>query len=348
MRLNEIAAFPPPRRETIMTVSTTNRMLLAGLLGAGLLAASPAFAQDPPTKPDPAPVPSVLPPATPTPAPAASPYAPRPAEALRREQNAHHVRYQVQLLEGVLERAVTHAADMLTRRIRTLSPDVVMLTGAPRARGMILDGYGALFTLDVPSMSPSINWSLALLQSRRYMGLESALEELRRMAQAQGDQKLRADAERALRTIEQQVGVSGRGRQAAAPSQNSRLAETVSATGATASMAGPDVEVPEPPAAVSNPSQAPDQGFTGDPNEAYEREVKHALVDVMLDHSAQLPLAESEWLTVAARDADYAMVPLGGAAVTIILRISGADLAAYRAGRLSRDDARERVTLSEF
>ena len=77
-----------------------------------------------------------------------------------------------------------------------------------------------------------------------------------------------------------------------------------------------------------------------DPNEAYTRAVKEALVDAMLESSGPLNLAPDEWLTVAARD----NVPQRPAGAGRLDRAQERDLQdqGERSGRvpLGRDDAR--------
>ncbi|MPY87737.1 MAG: hypothetical protein GEU99_07435 [Luteitalea sp.] len=292
-----------------------------------------------------------------------SPYEPsaRPAqEVIVEEEAAGRLRYQVQNMESMLVNAVQHAADRLTRRMRTVSPDVVMLTGTPRARGVMLDGYGAFFNVEVPAMSPSINWSLRIL-AQKYLGVENALTRLRRSVTTLDDPKARADAELALQTIEIQV------RPPQSPSA-SYISRDTGARGPTTPVSASSVE-PQPDAAspaATNPTSdasveatsaplasnvtaesVPDE-LLRNPSEAYEREVKGTLVDTVLDYAGTIPVGPNEWFTVAARDADQTMAPAGGQAVTVILRISGADLGAFRAGRLSRDEARQRVEIREF
>ena len=62
-----------------------------------------------------------------------------------------------------------------------------------------------------------------------------------------------------------------------------------------------------------------------------------------------LKLSADEWLTVAARDAQGPLTP--GAvddASTIVIRIRGGDLAAFHAGKLTRDDVLKKVEVREF
>jgi hypothetical protein len=74
-----------------------------------------------------------------------------------------------------------------------------------------------------------------------------------------------------------------------------------------------------------------------DPGSAYTTEVKTALVDAMLDYGTSIPIADNEWLTIAARDNNER---IGGDdpydVTTIVLRVKGSDLAAFKAGRITR------------
>jgi hypothetical protein len=303
---------------------------------------------------------SMLQPLTTTapPAPLGSPYEPsaRAAQEAREQSDAaSRLRYQMQNMESMFVNAVQHAADRLTRRIRAVSPDIVMLTGTPRARGVMLEGYGAFFSVDVPAMSPTINWSLRVL-AQKYLGVESALTRLRRSMTSLEDPKARADAELALQAIEIQVrppqarpASQGLSQDAGSRQQTTPVsAATVPASEAAGDMSRESVEATSTsPSAGDANIGVPDE-LLENPSEAYEREVKRTLVDTMLDYAGPIPVGPNEWFTVAARDADYSIAPAGGQAVTIILQVSGADLEAYRAGRLSQEEARSRVKIQEF
>jgi hypothetical protein len=67
----------------------------------------------------------------------------------------------------------------------------------------------------------------------------------------------------------------------------------------------------------------------------------------MLD--LNIDLLPDEWLTVAARDGAG---PIGPGqiyeSITMVLRVKGADLADFRAGRISRDVLRQKVEVREF
>jgi hypothetical protein len=87
-----------------------------------------------------------------------------------------------------------------------------------------------------------------------------------------------------------------------------------------------------------------------DPNEAYTREVKEALVDAMLESSGPLNLGPDEWLTVAARDnvPNDPLVPGDSTDIrSVIFKIKGGDLAAFRTGQITLEQARARVKAEE-
>jgi hypothetical protein len=86
------------------------------------------------------------------------------------------------------------------------------------------------------------------------------------------------------------------------------------------------------------------------PNEAYRGEVIQALIDAMLDHSSPLGIGAEEWLTVAARRGEDRprLAPADSGAQSVVIRARGADLAAFRAGQISRDEAVKRVDRRVF
>ena len=93
-----------------------------------------------------------------------------------------------------------------------------------------------------------------------------------------------------------------------------------------------------------------DPAVVRDPNEAYTRAVKEALVDAMLESSGPLNLGGDEWLTVAARDnvPNDPLVPGDSTDLkSVIFKIKGGDLAAFRAGQITLEEARKRVKAEE-
>ena len=87
-----------------------------------------------------------------------------------------------------------------------------------------------------------------------------------------------------------------------------------------------------------------------DPSEAYTEEVKASLIEAMIENSGTLVIDANEWLVVAARDnaPGDPFMPGGQDATTLVIRIKGDDLSAFRAGRLTLEQVRERVQVGEF
>lgn len=104
------------------------------------------------------------------------------------------------------------------------------------------------------------------------------------------------------------------------------------------------------PAAAASSTPSPPEAieWLRNPNGAYTSAVKTAIVDAMLEHSQALGIGPDEWLTVAARDNEFRtqLMP-GDDSSTITFRVRGSDLAAFRAGRLTADEARRRVEIRE-
>jgi hypothetical protein len=228
-------------------------------------------------------------------------------------------RHQIAVMEAVLERAVQLGAQLVGQQMQSLTPNLLLFTGQPRARGFKLDGYGVFFDVEVPALRRSVSWSIRTL-NQPDAAVTTALESLRQHVQSIGDARDRSTLEQALKRVEFQLGpvppAPSAGNQNASPSL----------------------------AAASSPVVT-----NSDPGEAYTNEVKQALIDAMLDHSGPIAIGPDEWLTVAAQDNDDRLTPGEiSEAVTIILRIRGSDLVGFRSDRISRDEARKRVEVREF
>jgi hypothetical protein len=254
--------------------------------------------------------------------------APAGGESARAQQI--QARFQILAMEGVLERAVQLGAQRVRAQVQALAPDMLFITGAARARGFWLDGYGVFFDVDVPAMRRSLAWSFRVLeQSDR--GLELTLTALKRQIAAVDDAAARRELQQTLERLEAHVGPSGIGAAPGAPVRN--------------------VSSPAPGVAAAA-SQPEDEAKTvlEHPGELYTTQVKSALVETMIEYSAPLPLSPAEWLTVAARDQDGSRLQPGDPyeVTTILLRIRGADLAAFRSGQIDRDETRRRVEVKEY
>lgn len=87
-----------------------------------------------------------------------------------------------------------------------------------------------------------------------------------------------------------------------------------------------------------------------DPDREYTVNVRTAVMDAMLDSSGVLAIAPGEWLTVVVSGIDYPDPnPLYRSNPNkLILRMSGADLVEFRQGRLTREQAKERIVEERF
>jgi len=243
-------------------------------------------------------------------------------------------RYQIALMERVLEVAVEHGATVTRDRLKAVLPpadtsDTLMTGENARARGFRLDGYGVFFDVLVPPFytETTLTWSLKTLDQND-LGLDSALRDLRSHVQQSGD----ANLQQALRRVELQVNPTNISAGQVVGSGNARTA--------TGSAASTSADSPAPPA----------DPILNDPNEAYRSEVIQALMDAMLDHSTALRIGSNEWLTVAARGNDDRprLAPADTDARTRMIRLRGADLMQYLAHQISKEEALKRIEVQLF
>ena len=103
------------------------------------------------------------------------------------------------------------------------------------------------------------------------------------------------------------------------------------------------------PAAVGESAPATDPILT-DPEESYRAEVVSQIKEAMLQYSGPLALQDDEWLTIAARRPYNRplIAPADNDARTVMIRIRGSDLTAFRANRLSRDEALKKMEVHEY
>ncbi len=263
-----------------------------------------------------------------------------PAEQMR-------ARYQIATMEAVLERAVQLGARRLSQQVQAVSPDMLFIAGSARAKGFWLDSYGVFFDVDVPAMRRSVAWSFRNLDRDR--GSEAAMQTLRRNLATVHDPQVRREMELALAQLSRAVGPptlptapDGSGPQPGVIPASSGGPVRASNTDAGAPAPAP----PAPPVPVVDAATA---AVLDDPGTAYTNQVKGALVDAMLEFGPTIPIADGEWLTIAARDNEDSR--LGGSdpydVSTIVLRIRGADLSQFRAGRLSKEETLKRVEIRE-
>jgi hypothetical protein len=260
--------------------------------------------------------------------------------------NMADMRHHIYVMEGALARAVDYGAKKLNQEILTVMPGVFMLSGEAQARGVYLDGYGVYFDVQVPMMRQSMMWSLRMMLDQDNSATQAAIGEIRKHTQSITDPASRASLDRALKQIEQQSSPTAIVPRSAGsdPVVMPGVMIPQNASGGVGAAAAAGM--------MTARAQAADKVWAQDPNRAYTEAVTRALVDAIIDYSTPMALGSDQWLTVAARDNEgrdtlAPQDPLEEV-VTMIYRIQGSDLIAYRAGQIDRDEARRRVQVSQF
>lgn len=265
---------------------------------------------------------------------------PAPAN-LRAERS--DLRHQIYVMEGALARAVQFGAQQVNREIRTVSPELFSLAGEAQARGVYLEGYGVFFDVGVPVLRQSMLWSFRTMAEQDDRVMRDTIAALKRQLGGMRDPIEKRNLEITISRLELQL-----------PDAPRAVESLAQATGVGSTMMSPETTPAPTPGSPPPPTPpSPDaRKLLQDPNRAYTESVQRALIDAMIDYSAPMLLSDSDWLTVAARDNEprdtFAPQDPYEEVVTILLRIKGADLAAYRAGRIDRQEAKKRVELREF
>ena len=238
-------------------------------------------------------------------------------------------RYQIGQIERLLEGAVEHGATVIRDRMLAIMPADMLLTDNARARGFRLDGYGVFFDVEVPNLEGTLPWSFRTLDQND-LGVGNALQTIRSFIQASStsDPAIR----QALERIELQLTPGTGTVSAVTPSPATRTVSTQAAP------------------AAAQPSPVSNDPILANPNEAYRAAIRSALIDAMLEHTRGLNLAPNEWLTVAARASDDRprLAPADTEGQTNILSIRGSDLAAFLAGQITLEEAKNRVDVRVF
>ncbi len=258
-----------------------------------------------------------------------------PAQAQQNEADPVKARQRISMMEAVLERAVLNGADNVLRQIRNVMPDQPMLSGVPQVRGFRLDGYGVFFDVSLPPLALPIMWSMRYMLDDNRAANAATVAQLRAVIRSgELNPRERDRAEQLLSELEAQSGSQSRAR-ASVPRINT------AGTSAAQPLA----------AAVPPPAAPVDRGIIDNPDQAYTQEVKAALLDAILENSGPMALGADEWLVVAARDnaPRDALIPGGTLDFsTVSFKVKGSDLAAFRGGRLTLEEARKKVEVTEY
>jgi hypothetical protein len=254
-------------------------------------------------------------------------------------------RYQLAIMADVLERAVQQGARLMSRQWQGGMPQMFLIGGDARARGFRLEGFGIFFDVDVPAMRQSVVWSWRMLDLTGG-GAAGAIEAFKAHLKTVSDPAQRKTLDQAIRQLELQIGPTGsvadsiRAERAPQREGQATVVAVPRTPGAAPAGQSGGAQIVEPPLAVSEEH----------PAEAYTVAVRDALLDAMLRHSQSLAVGADEWLVVAARDRGEPGIGADDPfeVTTIQLRIKGADLQAFHAGRLTLDEVRKRVEVKEY
>ena len=127
------------------------------------------------------------------------------SQAQGRSRDEQRRRNQIRMMEGVLVQAVRLGAEEVSTTMERFEPaGVTVLSGIPRARGFVLDGYGVFFDVEIPDMNQSVIWSMMNVQRDRQVG--NALDSLRSALESMPDGPNRQQAQMALQQVTKTVG----------------------------------------------------------------------------------------------------------------------------------------------
>ena len=108
-------------------------------------------------------------------------------------------RFQIAAMEGVLETAVQLGARRLSQQVQAVSPDMLFIAGAARAKGFWLEGYGVFFDVDVPAMRRSVAWQFRALD-RGDRAAVATIQSIRHRLTAVSDPQARREIEEGAAT----------------------------------------------------------------------------------------------------------------------------------------------------
>lgn len=243
---------------------------------------------------------------------------------------AEQIRLRQQLgnMESALERAISIGAQNVIVEVRRIVPDRPRLLGQTRVSSVRLPGYGILFSVDVPILRLPLTWQVTVRDVQTRDAL-MAIQQLRTRASNMASGRERTELENQANQLEQQVALG-----------NFQAVEPRRGAVAAASLA---------PVGVPRPSDV-EPSVLADPESAYTREVKTALINAMLSQSQELGIKSDEWLTVVARDGMPNDPQFPGDLIdstTQVMRVKGSVLAAYQSKAITLEEARKQVEVTE-
>lgn len=236
-----------------------------------------------------------------------------------------HQRQQIAQMEGVLQLAVVHGADLMYAKFRNIFPDRPRLGSQPRVIGFTLPGHGTVFTVDVPMVQLPLLWEV-FVRDAEYQNALMQLQQMRRQWSSMSPGRERDQLLEAINRGERELGMG------ALPGTEDRRNGPNGVPAVRAGIAGVVIEKD-----------------ADDPTAVYSREVKEALIDAMLTTSQGLNIAADEWLTIMAMARETNGSAPGASVDTSkgTIRVKGSVLSAYRAGTITKEEARKQVEIRQ-
>jgi hypothetical protein len=246
------------------------------------------------------------------------------AQVSQAEADQIHLRQQIATMEIILQQAISHGAENVYAQFRSVLPDRPRL-GPSRVGGFTIPKYGPVFTVDVPMIQLPILWEV-MVRDAQYRSATMELQRMKNQAAGMAAGPERDRLSQAIFQLEQQLGVG-----------NLR--------GTEVGRGGPNA-----PSLVPAGLAGVTEKVVEDPESAYTREVKAALIDAMLLNSQGLTIGSDEWLTIVARDAVGSNPQAPGDSVDSskwLIRVKGSVIAAFQSKTISKDEARKLVEIEE-
>lgn len=248
------------------------------------------------------------------------------AQVSAAEAEQIHARQAIATMEGVLQQAIRHGADLVYAQFQAVFRDAPRLGSSPRVSGFKLPNYGIVFNVDVPMIQLPLLWEV-FLRDQEYRQAMAQLQAMRKQWSGMSPGRDRDQLYDAINRFEQQLGLGEL-------PQGGR--------------SGPNSLSLAVPAGINVPGGG-DKKAAEDPENVYSREVKEALIDAMLTNSLGLSIGADEWLTVMAmaRETNNAAPGASIDSSKGIIRVKGSVLAAFHAGTITKEEARKQVEVQE-
>jgi hypothetical protein len=252
------------------------------------------------------------------------------AERARTQADLIRSRQAISTMEAVLQRAVSNGAEMVMAQVRTVMPTGrPWLANTPRVNGFRLPGYGVLFTVQVPDLDLPFLWDLVVRPNQnRDANVAMMVQQMKTQLQGMAPGPARSQLLDQVLQLELSLATG-----------NARG----DARGVTAASIRPD-------GVERQADNKIDPRVVDDPEAAYTREVKAALIDAMLVNSQALSIAPDEYLTIAAGD-DMPPNPRAPGdsidASVWLMRVKGSVLTALRSGTITKAEAEKQVEVTE-